>query len=195
MVDEKSKWFFLLLFLSIGISVGYAYYRFVYARNYSVEMHVPCDPAANTCFVLVCDPEAEECSGDPIQDTTFHSVLDKMAYAIPACDPKEDACMASLVCNDGEKNCMMSYCEESALEDGERCSDESDIIPTQESLSGEADVMSADTENAEPTTAETSPSDTVPADASSMTTPMPGAPVPAASNTEASTAAAPTLLP
>lgn len=195
MVDEKSKWFFLLLFLSIGISVGYAYYRFVYARDYSVEIHIPCDPAAHTCFVSVCDPEAEECSGDPVQDTTFYSVLDKMAYAIPACDPKEDTCVASLVCADGEKNCTMSYCEESALGDGERCSDETDIVPAEESLSGEADAMSADTESMEPTASETSPSDTVPADASSMTTPAPDTSAPAVPNTGTSPAVAPTLLP
>ncbi|MDD5083734.1 MAG: hypothetical protein PHT88_02205 [Candidatus Moranbacteria bacterium] len=132
MMDEQSKKFFVLLALIAIFSAGFSYYRFIYSLTYDVSVGVACDPKTQSCFVAQCDPEAEECTGDPTEDTSYYAILHKEARNMPDCDPNDDACQAMLVCQEGERKCSVTYCDETTVAQGERCSDESDIVPEEE---------------------------------------------------------------
>lgn len=125
-IDQKSKNFFLVFFILILLSVGYAYYHFVYKQEYSVMLHVPCNPQTRTCYVEVCDPESAECTGDVKQDTRYYRILQKMAYNMPDCNPLDATCQDLLKCRKNEEHCFVTYCDTSTVDVGERCSDESD---------------------------------------------------------------------
>lgn len=122
-MDKKSKIFFIVFFLLIAGSVGASYYKFVVKRNYIVEAQADCDPYTKRCFVYVCDPAAgEECTGNPVEDTSYYKIIRRNAQNIPLCDPAEEGCNA-LVCPSGEAECEIIFCDpETAGEDAE-CSD------------------------------------------------------------------------
>jgi hypothetical protein len=120
--DKQSKIFFLALFLLIALSVGVSYYRFFVAKDYIIEAEAECDPAAEACFVYVCDPQAEECSGDPEEDTSYYKVVHRKAANIPLCDPSAESCDA-LVCQPDEKDCEETLCDPNDLAEGDLCSD------------------------------------------------------------------------
>jgi hypothetical protein len=121
-MDKKSKIFFLVFFLLIALSVGASYYRFFIAKDYIIEAQADCDPAAETCFVYVCDPQSEECSGDPEEDTSYYKVVHRKAANILLCDPNAEGCDA-LVCQPDEEDCEETLCDSNDLAEGEQCSD------------------------------------------------------------------------
>ena len=125
-VDQKAKKFFLVFFILIAISMSYEYYRLVMLKNYTVMMHVPCDPQTKTCFVAVCNPENEVCTGDAKQDTNYYSILHKMAYNMPDCNPLDVTCQGKLACVENENQCSVTYCNASTVDVGMRCSNELD---------------------------------------------------------------------
>src|SRR3989344_4651117 len=122
-MDKKSKIFFLVFFLLIVGSVAATYYRYVVARDYIIQSETDCDPYTEACFVYVCDPEAgEECTGDPIEDTSYYKLINRNAKHIPSCDPAEEGCDV-WVCPPGEADCSFTLCDEAAAEDGAVCND------------------------------------------------------------------------
>lgn len=122
-MDKKSKIFFAVFFLLIVLSVGATYYRYVVAHDYMIQAELDCDPYTESCFVYVCDPEAdEECTGDPIEDTSYYKLIDRNAKNIPLCDPADENCTA-LVCEEGEVDCSYTLCDPETAEEGEVCND------------------------------------------------------------------------
>ncbi len=122
-MDKKSKIFFIVFFLLIAGSVGVAYYRFMVQHDYIVQAEADCDPYTEACFVYVCDPEVDgECTGDPIEDTSYYKLIDRNAKNIPNCDPADETCTA-LVCGEGEVDCTYTLCDSDALEEGQVCND------------------------------------------------------------------------
>jgi hypothetical protein len=120
--DKQSKIFFLALFLLIALSVGVSYYRFFVAKDYVIEAQADCDPAAEACFVSVCDPQEEQCSGDPEEDTSYYKVVHRKAANIPLCNPNDEGCDA-LVCQPDEEGCEEILCDPNSLAEGQQCSD------------------------------------------------------------------------
>jgi len=122
-MDKKSKIFFIVFFLLIVSSVVVTYYRIVVQRDYMIQAEAACDPYAESCFVYVCNPEAgEECTGDPIEDTSYYKLIDRNAKNIPSCDPNDETCTA-LICGEGEADCTYTLCDPAAAVDGEVCND------------------------------------------------------------------------
>ncbi len=124
-MDTKSKILLAVLSLLIVGSVGTAYYRYMVVRDYAVEMQTDCDPMSETCFIYVCDPEVEECSGNPEEDTWYYKMFRRNAANIPICDPSEEGCEA-YVCAEGERDCEEILCDETTLAEfdaGDACSD------------------------------------------------------------------------
>lgn len=117
-MDRKSKiliWVFIGLILGV---VGFTYYRIMIKKDYLVQAELNCDPYTETCFVYNCDPEAEECTGDPEEDTWYYKTIEKRAYNIPDCDPNSDEnCIIS--CEPGEEDCAETLC----IDGDETCSD------------------------------------------------------------------------
>jgi len=122
-MDKKSKIFFFVFFLLIVSSIAVTYYRFMVQRDYMIQAEADCDPYTESCFVYVCDPEAgEECTGDPVEDTSYYKLIDRNAKNIPLCDPADETCTA-LVCGEGEADCSYTLCDPATATDGEACND------------------------------------------------------------------------
>lgn len=110
----------VFVLLIIG-SVAITFYRIMIKRDYIVSAEADCDPAAEKCFVYVCDPESEECTGNPEEDTSYYKLIKKKASNIPLCDPNQEGCQA-LQCGEGEKDCEEILCEAGNKERAE-CND------------------------------------------------------------------------
>lgn len=121
-MDKKSKvllWIFALL---IAVSVGVTYWRIMIKKDYIIEAQADCDPALETCFVYECDPEAEECTGNPEEDIWYYKIVRRNAANIPLCDPADENCEA-LTCPEGEAECEMVLCTDETKEEDQICND------------------------------------------------------------------------
>lgn len=88
-----------------------------------MEAEADCDPYTEQCFIYVCDPEAgEECTGDPVEDTSYYKLIQRNAKNIPLCDPNDETCDA-LTCPEGELECSFTLCDPVTAEDGTECND------------------------------------------------------------------------
>jgi hypothetical protein len=123
-MDRKSKIFFVVFFLLIVGAIGVTYYRYFIVRDYMIEAQASCDPFTEACFVYVCDPEAEECTGDPDQDTSYYKNISRNAKNIPLCNPLDEDCDA-LTCPPGEANCTLTLCDPDTVPEGVVCNDPS----------------------------------------------------------------------
>ncbi len=121
--QKKSR---LLITVFIGIvilSIGVSFFRFFILRDYAIQSQIECDPYVESCFIYVCDPNAEECTGDPIQDTSYYKLIDRNARNIPLCDPNNEGC-DPLTCLEGEEECYVTFCNaESAEQEATECTD------------------------------------------------------------------------
>lgn len=150
-MTKESQKFFLILALSIIGTFSYGYYRFIYTEDYPVTVYAPCDPLTQSCFVAVCDPNEEECSGDVATDTSYYVSTRRPAYAVPDCDPNDDACQEKLPCLPEDSLCVNTYCDATVLGEGERCSDESDKALIEEAQASEQEGAATEEEGAEDT--------------------------------------------
>lgn len=121
-MDKKSKILLWVLALLIVTSIGVTFWRIMIKKDYVIEAQADCDPTTEKCFVSVCDPKKETCTGDEEKDTTYFKKISRLAFNIPLCDPADKECQA-LVCPEGEKGCTVNFCDEKTKgKDGE-CSD------------------------------------------------------------------------
>lgn len=112
-------WIFGLL---IAASVGVTFWRIMIKKDYIIEAEADCDPTLETCFVYECDPEAEECTGDPTEDISYYKILRRNAANIPLCDPVDENCEA-LTCPEGEAECEMVLCSDETKTEEDVCND------------------------------------------------------------------------
>lgn len=115
--------------LAVLGSVGFTYYRYMVQKDFLVKYQTPCEPSEEACFVYECDATADECTGNPEEDTTYYSLMYRKAYNIPECDTGvEGDCDDAYVCPDGEEGCSMVTCtEETATTEEVSCSDPRDF--------------------------------------------------------------------
>jgi len=143
-MDKKSKIFFVVFFLLIATSIGVTYYRYMILHDYMIEGEATCDPYTESCFIYVCDPEADgECTGDPVEDTSYYKLVDRNAKNIPLCDPADESCDTS-VCLEGESDCSYTLCDPETVAEGEECNDPEQYTKDnpieEETVEGEADT-------------------------------------------------------
>lgn len=109
-MDHKTKILFTAFIVAV-LSLGlFCYYKYVLQRDYLVYTEAPCDPSAEVCFVYTCDPETEECSGNPEEDTYYYKEVRRMASQFPGCDPHGEDCLIDR-CGENEVNCSISLCD------------------------------------------------------------------------------------
>jgi len=121
-MDKKSKVLLWVVAFMIAASVGVTFWRIMIKKDYIIEVEADCDPTLETCFIYECDPEAEECTGDPAEDTSYYKIIKRNAANIPLCDPADENCEA-LVCPEGEAECEVILCNEETNEEGQVCND------------------------------------------------------------------------
>ncbi|MEK9151399.1 MAG: hypothetical protein AAB547_02105 [Patescibacteria group bacterium] len=123
-MDTKSKALFAIFGILIAGSVVVSYYKFMIARDYIIQAEAECDPYTEACFIWECDPTVEgECTGDPVEDTSYYKLIERNAKNIPLCDPNDEDCDA-LTCPEGEAECSFTLCDPATAEaDGVVCND------------------------------------------------------------------------
>lgn len=154
-MDKKSKILFAVVGLAIAVSVGVTYWRIMVKKNYIISSQVDCDPAMEKCFVWQCDKTLAEgedgaCTGDPEADIWYYKIAERKAYNIPLCDPEKDETCLPFQCNEGEKDCSETLCDETNVPEGESCNDPEEYVknnPVEEE--GADDTGEADTESEE----------------------------------------------
>ncbi len=126
-MDKKSKVLLWVFALMIAGSVGVTFWRIMLKKDYIIEAEADCDPTLETCFIYECDPEEEECTGDPEEDIWYYKLIKRNAANIPLCDPADENCEA-LTCPEGEAECEMILCSEETAEEGQICNDPEQYI-------------------------------------------------------------------
>jgi hypothetical protein len=141
---DKNKLFFLITGGAILLTVLAAFTRFVIIRDFIIKAEADCDPLNEACFVYHCDPELEECSEDPADDTYYFKVLRRNARYLPDCDPADENCPA-LICPAGEKDCSFVYCnEERAAFYEVECGDPETYLEEQAAAEAKAAIEAAE---------------------------------------------------
>lgn len=114
-MDGKTKLIFSGFILAILALSIFCYQKYVINNDYSVYAEALCDPSVEICFVYVCDPEIEECTGNPEEDTSYYKEVVRMANRFPNCDPNSDECLIAQ-CAEGEIDCRVTLCDPSDTE-------------------------------------------------------------------------------
>ncbi|HBG33381.1 MAG TPA: hypothetical protein DDW82_06695 [Acholeplasmataceae bacterium] len=115
-------------------------------KDYIIEAEVDCDPTLETCFIYECDPEAEECTGNPEEDTSYFKKAKRVAANIPLCDPADELCQP-FVCGEGEKDCEEILCTEETSEEGDVCNNPEQYVldnPIEDEEAVECDPSAAE---------------------------------------------------
>jgi hypothetical protein len=99
--------------LAAVLVIASRYQGYTTDRDFLLRAAVPCDPAADACFMLDCPPDSEgTCDSEP------YAKVEVLAREAPAC-LEEHSCW-TFSCA-GRSTCLISYCSDATLEDGERC--------------------------------------------------------------------------
>ena len=127
-MDKKSKLLIAIVTLLILVSILITFWRIMIQRDYIIENQIDCDPYTEKCFIWECDPnstvEGEACTGDPEMDIWYYAVAQRKAANIPFCNPEEDENCAPFECLEGEKDCSITFCDETTKEEQEvECND------------------------------------------------------------------------
>ena len=126
-MDKKSKLFFSIFFFIAFAAIAGAFLKFFLFKDYLIRTEIECDPGLEKCFVYVCDPESEsECSEDPDEQVSYYKLIEKKAYALPACDASDPDCPAP-TCAYGE-DCNEILCDEATKSEEEQCSDPAEYV-------------------------------------------------------------------
>ena len=124
--NKGNKIFYIILALLIFGSVGVTYYKIVILKNYQIVSQVSCDPATEKCFVYECTPEVDGvCSDIPEENISYYKNISKKAQTIFLCEQTTEkiGCNEELSCTEGEADCSYTYCNQSELVEGEKCSE------------------------------------------------------------------------
>jgi hypothetical protein len=110
-MSTGSKWLICVFAIAVILTTAAMYYRVFVLKDYMVSIEVPCDPeAGESCFIYI-DEESEE--------EILYKIVEKPAYLLPSCDPAEEACLESVICELGEYECEITYCDPANAEEGE----------------------------------------------------------------------------
>lgn len=122
-MKRKSLVLAILFFVVILLAIASAFHRYITKHDYLVEMRVGCDPAIDSCFVGVCDPDmGERCSEDRDGASEYsYAVVQRNAQYLPACGLNAEDCPIT-ACQVGETECEMRYCTEEDVQAGTACS-------------------------------------------------------------------------
>ncbi len=135
---NTSKILTIVFVVAVLCSVGFAYYRYMIQGDFLVKYQTPCDPSQGICFVYECDAAADECTGNPDEDTQYYSLIYRKASGVPECDPDESECDGAYTCQTTEHDCRITTCdEETATNEGVTCSNPADFLP-EESIEDES---------------------------------------------------------
>lgn len=148
---SQSRWFFVIFFGLLFLSVGATFYRTFIARDYFVIMETTCDPAREACFERdICETEDGMCAeGDMPVETSYYKIVERKAFAFPevcASGSLGDPVCADLSCRPNEAECTETLCTDETVPEGESCAGPGMIWDDAEDLK-ESDEIEGENEN------------------------------------------------
>jgi hypothetical protein len=112
-MSVTSKIFLALVFVAVTATGAYKYREFVLDKDYTLLITVGCDPSREQCFEMDCEEGVDGC------DTTPYKKASVLASVAPQC-ALQGYCENFECSSDG--NCEVTYCSSDTVEEGERCS-------------------------------------------------------------------------
>ncbi len=109
---KLSRYLFICIGFAVFVAVFFRFEEYVVRSNFSIFTLTSCDSTSEACFVADCAEEDDAC------DMTPYKKVQIAATAAPAC-AFENEC-DEIVCLE-EDLCVVTYCSDSSLEEGERC--------------------------------------------------------------------------
>lgn len=110
-MKNKNYILLLVILLLFGYAIFATYHRAFVAQDYALFYDDDCDPEEKSCFIYICDPQWEECTGDPEEDTWYYKTYEISAVDISTCDPLGDRC-EEFDC-EAIESCVVRYCDPS----------------------------------------------------------------------------------
>lgn len=107
--EKQSKYFILLICLSLFLVVVFGYYNIFLKNDFEVTKQIACDPAVDSCFVSDCESSDSTCDSE----TTYEKISVPSKYAGSDYD--------SLTCTENSSFCKIINCEDDTLDVGEKC--------------------------------------------------------------------------
>lgn len=131
--SRANKILFAVVGLAIILSVGATYWRTMVKKDYIISSQVDCDPATEKCFIWKCNTALMEggegaCTGNEDEDIWYYKNAQRKAYNIPLCDPEKDENCLPFQCNEGEKDCQETLCDETNVPEGESCNNPEEYV-------------------------------------------------------------------
>jgi len=117
-MDRKSKILIVIFVLLLIGSVGLTIFKYGIKKDYLIYGFSPCDPISESCFYYPCEEGDGSCNSDEVE---YYKKVEKKAFNIERCDPAVEGCNP-LICSENEDNCVVIYCSEDTIEEGETCS-------------------------------------------------------------------------
>lgn len=109
-MDGRTKLLFTVFLLVVAFVSFVCYKKYVVDSDYLIHAEAGCDPYVETCFIYNCNPEINECTGSPDEDTYYYKEVMKSVSQLPNCDPNSEDCFFAQ-CNDGEVGCNVTLCD------------------------------------------------------------------------------------
>ena len=110
---KKVNWFIVLILFLLVTVVGYRFYQYKILRNFLLEVNTVCNPEVEECFVMDCVEGELDC------DTSPYKKVEILAHDAPVC--LEEHMCESFSCPSYSNQCVVVYCSEETLLDGEIC--------------------------------------------------------------------------
>lgn len=130
----------ITILLSTVVSIGMVYRQYIVKGHFLVKYKVPCDQTADNCFIHDCDESLDECTGDVEQDTSYYTLMYRLANNIPSCEDDSSNCQEFTECGDSEEGCRKIFCDESVSQiEGAECSNSEDLSSQEEDVTENLD--------------------------------------------------------
>jgi hypothetical protein len=115
-MHKKIELVFFLIFIATLVSIVtyHSFSRYFEKKEYSLYTYTKCDPELNNCFKGKKDSENFTFYTDPYAKVTMTA-----GYAPNCLD--EHNCQ-NFICPAKDSNCIIKYCSDDNLEEGEECS-------------------------------------------------------------------------
>lgn len=118
-MDKRSVYFSLFILVAVSAVIGFKYKQFFLDKDFVLIANIPCDPAIESCFRVICDGECDDSmhivnsDGSPYKKVTMHA-----SYA-PECLESENC--TDFTCPAEDETCTIDTCSEETIEEGEEC--------------------------------------------------------------------------
>ncbi|MDQ1300080.1 MAG: hypothetical protein QG636_748 [Patescibacteria group bacterium] len=115
-MDIRSRTLVIICVPLIILVVVASYYRFFISKDYIVDYKATCDPANENCFVL--------CEEEGCEEPEPYARISKYAADLYAqCGEDITDCESANACVPSDRHCVIEYCSEDKLDEGESCVD------------------------------------------------------------------------